>query len=84
MDVYTPTKVLMEGTDSVAYCQATVQEMLADLLYKESLIWQDDLLGYEVTEKKLPILLDKTVIVCEPKCLKLNPSKCSFFLQESK
>ena len=27
MGVYTPTRVLMGGTDSVAYCQSSVQEM---------------------------------------------------------
>jgi len=44
--VYTPTRVLMGGSDSVAYCQATVQEMFAELLYKGLLVWLDDLLGY--------------------------------------
>ncbi|KAE8983544.1 hypothetical protein PF011_g21139 [Phytophthora fragariae] len=38
MGVFTPTRVLMGGTDSVAYCQATVQEMFNDFLYKGLLI----------------------------------------------
>ncbi|ETV98987.1 hypothetical protein H310_08460 [Aphanomyces invadans] len=36
--VYTPTRVLMGGTDSVAYCQSSVQEMFASDLYKSLLV----------------------------------------------
>jgi hypothetical protein len=36
--VYTPTRVLMDGSDSVAYCQATVQAMFDDILYRGLLI----------------------------------------------
>ena len=43
----------------VAYCQATVQEMFGDLLYKGLLIWLDDLLGYGTDEQELLILLEK-------------------------
>ncbi len=32
--VYTPIRVLMGGSDSVAYCQAAVQEIFRDLLYR--------------------------------------------------
>lgn len=55
MVVYNPRRVLMGGTDSVACCQATEQEMLADLLYKGLLIWLDDLLGHETDEQHLLI-----------------------------
>jgi hypothetical protein len=44
--VYTPTRVLMGGSDSVTYCQATVQAMFDDILYDGLLIWLNDLLGY--------------------------------------
>ncbi|EGZ25707.1 hypothetical protein PHYSODRAFT_435333, partial [Phytophthora sojae] len=44
--IYTPTRVMMGGTDSVAYCQSTVQEMFKDLLYNGVLIWLEDILGY--------------------------------------
>jgi hypothetical protein len=44
--VCTPTRVLMGGSNSVAYCQATVQAMFDDILYRGLLIWLDDLLGY--------------------------------------
>lgn len=55
MVVYNPRRVLMGGTDSVACCQATEQEMLADLLYKGLLIWLDDLLGHVTDEQHLLI-----------------------------
>jgi hypothetical protein len=37
--VYTPTRVLMGGSDSVAYCQATVQAMFDDILYRGLFGW---------------------------------------------
>ena len=78
-DVYTPTRVLMGGSDSVAYCQSTVQYMFADFLYQGQLIWLDDLLGYEKAEEGLLALLSKVLDVCAQKGLKLNPKKCSFY-----
>jgi hypothetical protein len=45
--VITPTRVLMGGTNSVAYVQSTVQEMFAEVFNNGLLIWIDDLLGYE-------------------------------------
>ena len=71
--VYTPTRVLMGGTDSVAYCQATVQEMFEDVLYKGLLIWLDDLLGYAASPGALLNLLDKVLCICQARGLKLNP-----------
>ena len=69
----------MGGSDSVAYCQSTVQEMLEDVLYKGLLVWLDDLLGYEKTEAGLLQLLAKVLERCAQKGLKLNPKKCAFF-----
>ena len=82
--VYTPTRVLMGGSDSVAYCQSTVQDMFAEFLYQGLLIWLDDLLGYEKTEDGLLDLLRRILEVCAQKGLKLNPKKCSFYKQEAK
>ncbi|ETV93767.1 hypothetical protein H310_12333 [Aphanomyces invadans] len=49
--VYTPTRVLMGGTDSLAYCQSSVQEMFATELYKSLLIWLD-VRGIKLNPKK--------------------------------
>lgn len=81
--IYTPTRVMMGGTDSVAYCQSTVQEMFKDLLYNGVLIWLEDILGYSDTIEGLLELLTKVLDICIAKGLKLNPSKCHFFLTEA-
>jgi hypothetical protein len=81
--VFTPTRVLMGGSDSVAYCQSTVPEMFEDVLYKGLLVWLDDLLEYEKTEAGLLSLLEKVLVRCAEKGLKLNPKKCAFFQQEA-
>ncbi|KAE9040931.1 hypothetical protein PR001_g6858 [Phytophthora rubi] len=81
MGVFTPTQVLVGGTDRVAYCQATVQEMFDEILHKDLLIWLDDLLGYHKTEVEVGLLtlLEKVLEVCAQKVLKLNynPKKCN-------
>ncbi|OWY99769.1 hypothetical protein PHMEG_00029176 [Phytophthora megakarya] len=57
MGIFTPTRVLMGASDSVAYCQSTVQKMFEEFLYNGLLIWLDDLLGYAKTENGLLKLL---------------------------
>ncbi|KAG3231289.1 hypothetical protein PI124_g23616 [Phytophthora idaei] len=81
--VITPTRVLMGGTNSVAYVQSTVQEMFSEVFDKGLLIWIDDLLGYEKSDEGLLILLKKVLTICAEKGLKLNPKKCSFYLREA-
>ncbi|GMG15438.1 unnamed protein product [Phytophthora fragariaefolia] len=41
----------MGGSDSVAYCPTTVQEMFEEFTYNGLLIWLDDLLGYAKSEE---------------------------------
>ncbi|ETV90041.1 hypothetical protein H310_15126 [Aphanomyces invadans] len=66
--IYTPTRVLMGGTDNV-------QEMFATELYKSLLIWLDDLLGYEKTKEGLLAALERVLEICHQRGLKLNPKK---------
>ncbi len=68
----------MGGSDSVAYCQSTVQAMFETILYKGLLVWLDDLLGYAQSEDELLGVLEKVLKTCQVKGLKLNPKKCSF------
>ncbi len=82
--VYTPTRVLMGGSDSVAYCQATLQAMFDDILYRGLLIWMDDLLGYADSPEALLDLLTRVLRICHEKRLKLNPKKCSFYQTEAR
>ncbi|OWZ02136.1 LOW QUALITY PROTEIN: hypothetical protein PHMEG_00026351, partial [Phytophthora megakarya] len=81
--VITPTRVLMGGTNSVAYVQSTVQDMFAELFNNGLMIWIDDLLGYQKSDQELLALLKKVLAICEEKGLKLNPKKCSFYLREA-
>ena len=84
MGVYTSERVMQGASDSVAYCQSTVQEMFKDVLYKGMLAWLDDLLGYAKDTQGLFIVLEKVFTICREKGLKLNPLKCSFWEQEAK
>ncbi|POM71911.1 Hypothetical protein PHPALM_11460 [Phytophthora palmivora] len=81
--VVTPTRVLMEGTNSVAYVQSTVQAMFAEVFNNDLLIWIDDLLGYEANDEQLLKLLVHILNFCASKGLKLNPTKCAFYLREA-
>ncbi|KAL3667871.1 hypothetical protein V7S43_006752 [Phytophthora oleae] len=68
--VITPTRVLVGGTNIVAYVQSTVQAML------------DDLLAYAETPEELLKLLRRVSTICEEKGLKLNPRTCKVFTTE--
>lgn len=81
--VITPTRVLMGGTNSVAYVQSTVQQMFADVLNDGLMIWIDDLLGYSDGDEGLLVLLKKVLGICFDKGLKLNPKKCKFYQREA-
>lgn len=80
--VVTPTRVLMGRTNSVAYVQATVQEMFEELFNEGLLIWIliwiDDLLGYADGDDGLLRFLTRVLEICAAKGLKLNPEKCAF------
>jgi hypothetical protein len=82
--IYTPKRVLMGGSDSVAYCQAAVQEIFAQYLYTGVMAWLDDVLGYAVSEDKLLCLLEAALGIFKDRGLKLNPAKCEFYKQEVK
>ncbi|KAF0711038.1 hypothetical protein As57867_005399, partial [Aphanomyces stellatus] len=82
--VYSSTRVMQGGSDSVSYCQSTVQEMFSAQLYKGLLAWLDDLLGYHRTREGLWGVLEDVLAVCADKGLKLHPKKCSFYVTEAK
>ncbi|KAG9404168.1 hypothetical protein AC1031_021948 [Aphanomyces cochlioides] len=82
--VYSSTSVMQGGSDSVSYCQSTVQEMLADQLYHGLLAWLDDLLGHHRDRDGLLGVLEDVLSVCAGKRLKLHPKKCQFYVMEAK
>nr|CCA26557.1 hypothetical protein TcasGA2_TC016174 [Albugo laibachii Nc14] len=80
--IYTPTRVLMGGSDSVAYCQSFVQNLFDPLLYNGLLVWIDDLLGYAQTDEELLFLLHNVLTICQKANLELNPNKYIFWKRE--
>ncbi|KAH9145267.1 hypothetical protein AeRB84_010825 [Aphanomyces euteiches] len=82
--MYTPTRVSMGGCDSVGYCQATVELIFSDLLYRGILAWIDDILGYASSMDDILSLLEKVLSTCAKVGLKLHPLKCSFFKRSAK
>ena len=70
------------GSDSVVYCQATVQAMFQEVPYSGLLICLDDLLGCSKSPDGLLQLLCRVLTICTDKGLKLNPNKCCFNQKE--
>ncbi|KAF0755993.1 hypothetical protein AaE_004792 [Aphanomyces astaci] len=66
--VYTPTRVPIVGSRNVQ-----------DELYRSLLIWLDDLLGYDKSKEGLLSALERVLVICESRRLKLNPKKCRLF-----
>ncbi|KAE8975246.1 hypothetical protein PR002_g25649 [Phytophthora rubi] len=82
--IYTPTRVPMEATDAVAYCQGVAEEIFSDLLGDGVLAWLDNILGYAEDEEALPTLLNKVPARCESYGLKVHAKKCAFFATDVK
>ncbi|KAG6622734.1 Retrotransposon protein, Ty3-gypsy subclass [Phytophthora cinnamomi] len=82
--IITPTRVLMGGTDAVAYCQHVVEEVFRPLLYQSVLAWLDDILGYALDPVNMLEVLERVLAACKSFGLKLHPGKCHFYLQEAR
>ncbi|KAH9136630.1 hypothetical protein AeRB84_018324 [Aphanomyces euteiches] len=65
--VYTSTRVMQGGSDSVFYCQSTVQQMFSKQLYHGLLAWLDDLLGYHREKSGLLDVLADVLEICQEK-----------------
>ena len=74
---WTSTRVMQGGSDSVSYCQSTVQEMFAEQ-YHGLLAWLDDLLGYHQDGVGLLGVLASVLAICELRGLKIHPKNCIF------
>ncbi|KAJ8530519.1 hypothetical protein ON010_g14392 [Phytophthora cinnamomi] len=62
--MYTPTRVPMGASDSVAHCQGSVELVFGDILYHGVLAWLDDILGYESSISGLLNLLERVLQRC--------------------
>ncbi|KAE9353981.1 hypothetical protein PR003_g3583 [Phytophthora rubi] len=77
--MYTPTRVPMGAKDSVAYCQAVVEEIFGDLIGNVIYCWLDDIHGYTKDAESLMVQLDQVLERCEKYGLKLHAKKCRFY-----
>ncbi|KAE9339147.1 hypothetical protein PF008_g11717 [Phytophthora fragariae] len=69
----------MGAKDSVAYCQAVVEEIFGDLIGNGIHCWLDDINGYTKDAESLMVLLDQVLERCEKYGLKLHAKKCRFY-----
>ena len=82
--VWTPRRVMMGASGSVLYFQATMQSCFEEVLYKNLIVWVDDLMLYATTVEELFGTLKKVPEVCRTKGLKLSVSKCILFSRQLK
>jgi transposase InsO family protein len=82
--VFTPTRLLMGNTNSVAGFQAGMQEVLGELLYTECLLWIDDVLSYWKDIDGLLEGLTKLFARLRQFGVKLNAKRCSWYVSEAK
>ncbi|KAH9100338.1 hypothetical protein LEN26_015942, partial [Aphanomyces euteiches] len=85
-DVVTPTRVMQGHVDSALFFQASMRDVSeeASLLYKNMLVWIDDVLIYAKTYEEYMDVLEKFLSKMEEKNLKLNPQKCELFQRQVK
>eukprot|EP00957_Ditylum_brightwellii_P138070 10526146-Ditylum_brightwellii.AAC.1 len=80
--VLTPTQVPRGAIGCVAHYQSVIQTLLGDQLYKNVLLWLDDLLVYAETEAELLEALREISLKCQRVGLKLHARKCELFQKE--
>ena len=82
--IYIPLRVPMGATGAVDYFQYTVTNLFADLMFKNLLVWLDDLFGYASTQEGLLKALEKLFSICRKAKVKLNAKKCQLFNTQMK
>jgi Reverse transcriptase (RNA-dependent DNA polymerase) len=82
--VYTPTRVPQGCTDAALHFQATMEMVLAVLLYKNVLVWIDDVLVFADTVDELFDVLELMFKLLNEYGLKLSPKKSEVFLTQVK
>ena len=82
--VYTTTRVPTGAANSVAYAQSTNENLFAEYLYKNVIVWIDDILIFAKTIQNLLDLLQKVLEICKINNLTLKIPKCEFFTMEIK
>jgi hypothetical protein len=79
--VYTPTRLIQGGTDSVFAFQNGMREVLGDLLSKCCSVWIDDILQYGKDSDELIENLEAIFERVEKSCVFLNPDKSELCME---
>ncbi|KAF0702438.1 hypothetical protein AaE_015927 [Aphanomyces astaci] len=82
--IMTPTRVMQGHCDSALFFQNTMAECFKDLLYKNVLIWIDDILVWANTIDEYVSVLRAVFDVCTKFRLRLNPHKSKLLCSEIK
>ncbi|GMF51975.1 unnamed protein product [Phytophthora fragariaefolia] len=80
--VYTPNRVAQGATDSATHFQNEMQRVHAKHLYKNLLVWIDDILVYAKDAPTFIEALKKFFDTCRARRLKLSVSKSCLFQKE--
>ncbi|KAF0776231.1 hypothetical protein AaE_000069 [Aphanomyces astaci] len=82
--VYTPVRVMQGHVDSALYVQSTNEECYKDLLYKNRLIWIDDIFLYADTVEEYVDALESFFDRVAQYGFKLSPAKTKLFTDQVK
>ncbi|ETV79725.1 hypothetical protein H257_06962 [Aphanomyces astaci] len=82
--VYTPDRVMQGHVDSALYVQSTNEECYKDLLYKNMLIWIDDIFVYADTVEEYVDALESYFDRVAQYGFELSPSKTKLFTDQVK
>uniref|UniRef100_H3H0K0 Reverse transcriptase domain-containing protein n=1 Tax=Phytophthora ramorum TaxID=164328 RepID=H3H0K0_PHYRM len=82
--VFTPSRVPQGACDSAVHFQAQMHEVLRDLLFRNVLVWIDDVLLYACTAGAFLESLGKFFAILRQRKLKLNARKCKLFAKRVK
>jgi len=81
--IFTPKRILQGNCNGVFAFQRGMSEIFGDLIPSRLLIWLDDVLGHAPDSEGLLSLLELVFQKCRERRLKLNASKCQFYLTEA-
>jgi hypothetical protein len=77
--VYTPLRSIQGALNSATQFQARMSEVYKDLIYKNIIIWIDDVLGYCKNYADWFRSLEETLKIAKKRNIKFNVTKCDLF-----
>ncbi|OWZ14581.1 hypothetical protein PHMEG_00011920 [Phytophthora megakarya] len=80
----TPTRVPQGASDSAVHFQAQMNDVLKELLFKNVLVWIDDVLLFAQTPGAFLDNLERFFSILRQRKLKLNAKKCKLFARHVK